>query len=826
VTLSRHRRALEMESMLRRRSSSHHITTRLPWPALLLAAILAAVCLAGTVAVDAAVGAVPTGYWVDVDESGTTTSGNLGGGGSLAATGTGNVNYGYAQECAPSSDGGPFSSDWSTCAALGRAYNSSGSPEQPSGFWFTGNQHCVNAGHSLSGSTFTWHVQLPETGHWHVDVYVPTWTSYGWGNQYILSSDSGQFQNYPFIQQAYHGQWVSLFGSYTFTANQDYTVQLTPADGSDPYCHYQMADQMRWVFDGPSTTPPVNTSPPMILGLAEQGQMLTAIQGTWTNEPTSYHYQWERCDNSGSSCSPISGATSQSYTLVAGDVGHTIVFDETAANTGGAGNAAASPATPLVALPFISTSSGKIPTNQKPPIILDSPVEGKTLTALNGIWDDFLATLQDQWLRCDAADSSHCAVIAGATGLTYVPTALDVGHALEVQETASNAAGKSAAVNSSPTSVARTSLGGCVAGAIGASVARAASHASAHRLPVATASRAGRRTRPRHHRRVSIVHDVVFARGHDQIVVSPGRTLDSAYYHFEVPASQPFADMPEVHLDPIEIDSRSRRIFLRFSAPGSCNVILTGVFPAARLRVSARRRTFSLSLSAPLTTLGNGTPSGSFVYHLNGRVGVRAARAASNSGGAGGVSLSPSAVLDVYANVLSVAGGEGKIASATATLPAVEKGGGGQAATNPEEPVGSTYKGQTSDDLSISLELNDNKSAIKHVDVSLPTIPCLGTIWEVLAGDESDSVSIPIVKGNLSGFGESTQTYAGSGLPAGYNELWVTGVFSPSAVEHGVTVQQIHGAYQFTSYGQVGPVAGHECPHTGTFVASVAVTSQ
>jgi hypothetical protein len=476
----------------------------------------------------------------------------------------------------------------------------------------------------------------------------------------------------------------------------------------------------------------------------------------------------------------------------------------------------------------ISTSSGKIPTNQTPPMILGSPVEGETLTELNGIWDDFFATLQDQWLRCDAVDSSHCAVIPGATGLTYVPTALDVGYTLEVQETASNAAGKSAAVNSSPTSVVRTSLGGCVAGAMAASVARAASHASAHRLPVATASRAGRRTRPRRHRRVPVVHDVVFARGHDQIVVPPGKTLASAYYHFEVPASQPFAHMPQVHLDPIEIDSRSRRIFLRFSAPGGCNVILTGVFRAARLRFSARRRTFSLSLSAPLTTLANGTPSGSFVYHVNGRVGRHVARAASNSGGAGGVSLSPSGVLDVYANVLSVAGGKGKIASATATLPAVEKGGGGQAATNPEQPVGSTYKGQTGDLLSISFELTDNKSAIKHVDVSMPEIPCSGTIvpWAVLAGDVSTDVGGYIdTSGNMFASGGGT-TLAGTGLPGGYYYLSVTGHFSPSAVVRGVTVQQIQGSYAYISFPLIVPIAGSQCPHTANFMASVAVTSQ
>jgi hypothetical protein len=44
---------------------------------------------------------------------------------------------------------------------------------------------------------------------------------------------------------------VSLFGSYKYTTGQDYTVELTLADSADSYCHYQIADQMRWVYDAP-----------------------------------------------------------------------------------------------------------------------------------------------------------------------------------------------------------------------------------------------------------------------------------------------------------------------------------------------------------------------------------------------------------------------------------------------------------------------------------------------------------------------------------------------------------------------------------------------
>ena len=82
--------------------------------------------------------------------------------------------------------------------------------------------------------------------------------------------------------------------------------------------------------------PPANTAPPTISGTAQQGQTLTEDNGSWTNEPTSFAYQWQQCDSSGASCVAISGATSQTYVPVAADVGHTLRVQETASNAGGA----------------------------------------------------------------------------------------------------------------------------------------------------------------------------------------------------------------------------------------------------------------------------------------------------------------------------------------------------------------------------------------------------------------------------------------------------------------------------------------------------------
>lgn len=62
-----------------------------------------------------------------------------------------------------------------------------------------------------------------------------------------------------------------------------------------------------------------------------QGNVLTASTGTWDGTYT-YTYQWSRCDANGGNCAPITGATAQTYTPVAADVGSTIRVSVTASN--------------------------------------------------------------------------------------------------------------------------------------------------------------------------------------------------------------------------------------------------------------------------------------------------------------------------------------------------------------------------------------------------------------------------------------------------------------------------------------------------------------
>ena len=93
--------------------------------------------------------------------------------------------------------------------------------------------------------------------------------------------------------------------------------------------------------------PPAATAVPTITGVPAEGQQLVEHPASWTNSPTARRVAWLRCE--GSACSDIEGASSQTYTPTAADIGDTISVRETASNAGG-WNASSSESTALVTL--------------------------------------------------------------------------------------------------------------------------------------------------------------------------------------------------------------------------------------------------------------------------------------------------------------------------------------------------------------------------------------------------------------------------------------------------------------------------------------------
>jgi hypothetical protein len=197
--------------------------------------------------------------------------------------------------------------------------------------------------------------------------------------------------------------------------------------------------------------PAVSTGLPGVSGTPGAGSTLTADPGDWQGTPTiTYTYQWQRCDASGANCVDIAGATGSTYDLSAGDVGHTVRVIVVASNDAGASNPATSAASPVVQVPPHSTVA---------PQISGTATAGSTLTATKGTWTGTgpLAYAY-QWQRCDASGTG-CVDIAGATGQTYTLTGADVGHAIVVVVTATNAVGQDSA-SSTPSDATTSVVGG------------------------------------------------------------------------------------------------------------------------------------------------------------------------------------------------------------------------------------------------------------------------------------------------------------------------------------------------------------------------------
>lgn len=178
--------------------------------------------------------------------------------------------------------------------------------------------------------------------------------------------------------------------------------------------------------------PPVNTAAPVIDGVLRAGQVVTA-SSSWSGDgEIDYAYQWQRCDPSGAACTAIGGASAQSYTLVAADVGDTIRVAVTATNAGGSTVATSAPTAVIRAAPAA-------PTSVAAPSLTGAAAVGSTLTAQNGSWSgDAPISYTYRWQRC-AIGSTSCVDIPNAVGVTYVPAAGDSGKQLRVEVTATNA---------------------------------------------------------------------------------------------------------------------------------------------------------------------------------------------------------------------------------------------------------------------------------------------------------------------------------------------------------------------------------------------------
>jgi len=128
------------------------------------------------------------------------------------------------------------------------------------------------------------------------------------------------------------------------------TVTATNADGSSSATSAPTAVVS-------SASAPSNTQAPTISGTTQVGSTLTASNGSWSGSPTGYTYAWSRCDQTGSSCADIGGATANTYKLGQEDAGTTLRVRVTAANSAGSTSATSVP-TAVVQSPPPTVTNG------------------------------------------------------------------------------------------------------------------------------------------------------------------------------------------------------------------------------------------------------------------------------------------------------------------------------------------------------------------------------------------------------------------------------------------------------------------------------------
>jgi hypothetical protein len=95
---------------------------------------------------------------------------------------------------------------------------------------------------------------------------------------------------------------------------------------------------------------PQNTARPSLTGNSQQGQTVTVCCGSWSGtQPITLAFRWVRCGPNGAApCTTIAGATQQSYTLTAAEIGGTVQAFVTATNAYGTVETATPPSGTVV----------------------------------------------------------------------------------------------------------------------------------------------------------------------------------------------------------------------------------------------------------------------------------------------------------------------------------------------------------------------------------------------------------------------------------------------------------------------------------------------
>jgi hypothetical protein len=190
------------------------------------------------------------------------------------------------------------------------------------------------------------------------------------------------------------------------------------------------------ITSGPPPAP-VNSTLPVISGTTTINSVLTTTNGTWTNSPTSYAYQWKRGATN-------IGTNANTYQLVPADSTADITCVVTATNATGS-----TPATSNTI-----TADNYAPINTAAPVVtsvdFDVAVANYTLITTDGEWTNEYGgiTYTYQWYRQPDLGGTNDPII-GATGLYYNLVDADADYLVSCEVTATADGGSGSAPSNS-----------------------------------------------------------------------------------------------------------------------------------------------------------------------------------------------------------------------------------------------------------------------------------------------------------------------------------------------------------------------------------------
>jgi hypothetical protein len=172
---------------------------------------------------------------------------------------------------------------------------------------------------------------------------------------------------------------------------------------------------------------PVNTVAPKVTGAVARGAVLSVTAGTWSPVGTKYTYVWEL--GSGSSWTPITGATGSTFTPVLADESRDLMVVVTATNAYGTATQDSGVVGPV---------ADGAPENTVAPKVTGTVARGAVLSVTAGTWSPAGTKYTYVW---ELGSGSSWTSITGATGSTFTPALADETQDLRVVVTATNTYG-------------------------------------------------------------------------------------------------------------------------------------------------------------------------------------------------------------------------------------------------------------------------------------------------------------------------------------------------------------------------------------------------